>query len=193
MIFIRIEFACQGKEVITQSIDVGNDVAIHFRSLLTQGKNATFGTSANRTANMTHSRCPASPWKDETTKRRKRGIEGIYFFFEVGDHLFRYQITRTHFLLTHISGEIATHHKKLVLDVRQELAIMFVRAIGDEQPDLGTEFVNGPIGFESGTSLADPLSANEGSCSLVACSCVDFHILKFKKFKVQEFKEGNSA
>ena len=175
MIFIRIEFACQGKEVVTQSIDVGNDIAIHFRTLLAQGENATFGTSANRAANMTQSRSPASTRKNETTERRKRGIEGIYLFFEVGDHLFRHQIARAHFLLTHISGEIATHHKELVLDVRQELAIMFVRAIGDEQSDLGTEFVNGPIGFESGTSLADPLPPNERSLSLIACSCVDFH------------------
>jgi hypothetical protein len=193
MIFIHIEFACQGEEIVTESVDVGNDVGIHFRTLLAQGKNATFSPSANRAANMTQCRSPASAWQDETAERRKRGVDGINLFFKVGNHVLCHLIAWTHLMLTHIGGEIASHHKELVLNVRQELAIMFVLAIGDEQSDLGAEFVNGAIGFKPGTSLADPLSANEGSFSLVACSCVDFHILKFKKFKVQEFKEGNSA
>lgn len=41
-----------------------------------------------------------------------------------------------------VGGQIASHDEEVVLHVGEELAVVLVSAVGDEQSDGGTEFID---------------------------------------------------
>lgn len=180
MFFVRIQLTCQYEKVVTETVDIGNNMGVNFCTFFGEGKNAAFCTSANRTAHMCDSCSFASSWENETTEGGKCGVDGVNFLFDTSHHLICHDgmvcpLASGGMGWLVISGEISAHNEKLVLNVSEELDVMVTYTFGDEQSDKGTEFVNGAIRFETCTSLADSLSTCEGCFPLIACSCVDFH------------------
>jgi hypothetical protein len=122
----------------------------------------------------------ASSRENETTEGGECGVDSVNFLFDTSHHLIchdwivRPLASRSMGWLV-VCGKISAHDEKLALNVSEELDIMVTGTFGDKQSDMGAEFVNGAIRFETCTSLADSLSTCEGCFPLIACSCVDFH------------------
>lgn len=180
MFLVGIQFPCQDEEVVAEAVDIGNDVCIDFCAFFGKGKDASFCSSADGAADVCDGCGSASSWQDEAAEAGQDGVDGVNLLLDACHHLVGHDgsvclLTCGVVVGVVVCGKIASHHKKMPLHVGEELAVVLVGAIGDEQPDVGAEFVDGAIRFQSGAGLADPLSACEGCDPLVACTCVDFH------------------
>lgn len=161
MLLVSVEFACKDEEVVAESVDIGNDVCIHLCPFLHKCQDAAFCASADSAADMGHGGGAASPWQNEAAEGGQRGIDGIYFLFELGRHLWGHNVARTDIALRVVRGQISAHDKEFALNVGEHVDVVLLCAVGDEQTYLRTKFVDGAVGFETCAGLADALSANE--------------------------------
>ena len=120
----------------------------------------------------------ASSWQNEVLEGWQLGIDGIDGLFDGFNHGRGDDVAWPDVALGGVGGEVASEDEELVLHVGEELDVGVEGAVGDEQSDLGAEFIDCAVGFESCAGLADSLSSYEGCLALVACTGVYFHELR---------------
>ena len=136
MFFIGVEFSCQNEEVVTEAIDVGDDLGIDFCPFFAEGEDAAFGPSAHGSAYVAYSGGSASAGQDEAAEGGQGGVDAVNLCFDGGHHAGGDDVPWPHVALAVVGGQIATHDEEGVLHLGEALQVVVIGAVGDEESDL---------------------------------------------------------
>lgn len=117
--------------------------------MLRQVEDAPLGTAAHGAADVADSGSAASAGKDESSQRGQHGVEAVYlllhrFHLRGGD-----DAGLVEFGLPAVGGEVGADDKEVVLHLLHEATVLFVGKVGDEESQVGIEFIDGAVGFQA--------------------------------------------
>ena len=142
MFFIDVEFSCQDEEVVAEAVNVCDSLFIDDGSFFDEPQDGAFGSSADGAAYVCYGCGTASSRQYETAEWGQGGIDAIDFFFHACDHLWGDDVVGSHLSLAVVGGEVASEDEEVVLHVGEELQVVRVGAVGDEESDLGAQFID---------------------------------------------------
>lgn len=108
----QIQFSCQNKQKIGQSVDECDDKRIHF-AFFNHPQDASLSTPANGPTHLTDSRFACSTGDDKACQRRQLGIQGIYRLLQTDDILITDAAFYTQRGACLVGSQIGTYRKSL--------------------------------------------------------------------------------
>ena len=165
---VYVKFSCQNEKVVGESVDVSNNVFVHF-SVCSKGQDAAFGAAAHCAAYVALACGLGACGENEEAQWRKRGVCLVDSPFHCFNHFGCHYALLAQFGLRGVGGEVRTYGEEVALHLGEPFFQFGVVSERHEQSDVRIELVDSAVRFEALVRFGHSDASNEACHAFVAC------------------------